>query len=227
MKEEALQKINKMGKVGYILTKICKIFIIIGIVCLVVAGCIVAALPKGFVQITTSEHTVTAVEMKTIGQTVTPQMLQNLQSDDNVVSISINGVEVEGANMTVEDEVITVDQTSEDSTYDIHSSFWKFFVAAIMLGFVLASFIFANKLCKAVETCSTPFEENVIKAMKYFAYSLIPWVFNENFDLELFNKDFSVVGINLTMVIVVLAVLALTYIFQYGAMLQQESDETL
>lgn len=230
MKEEALQKINKMGKIGYILTKICKIIVIIGIVCLIVASVIVIALPKNAVTMGTSEHIVTEVDMKAFGKTLTPEMIQSIQSNSSngeyQTSFQVNGIEVGGDTVTFDNDVIHFEGSSEMEMTDLHSIFWRFLVLAIELGFVLATFIFAEKLCKAIQTCATPFEENVIKHMKYFAYSLIPWIFG-NTSVDVFVSDFSVAGINLPMVIVVLAVLTLTYIFQYGALLQQESDETL
>ena len=61
-------------------------------------------------------------------------------------------------------------------------------------------------------------EESVTKAMKHFALSLlIPFVFMiaENGIL------------NLSVFLAILAVIIFSYIFSYGAKLQQESDETL
>ena len=74
--------------------------------------------------------------------------------------------------------------------------------------------------------------ENVIKKMRGFAYSLIPWVIlnstSRSMIDSLLNGKLNVqVSLDITMLIIVLIVLALVYIFQYGAMLQQESDETL
>ena len=44
---------------------------------------------------------------------------------------------------------------------------------------------------------------------------------------EAFLDNALVLGIDLKMVFVILVILALTFIFKYGAILQQESDETL
>lgn len=226
MKEEALKKINKMGKVGAVITNIFKVFIIIGIVCMIIVGIGMVVMPKGFIKYTYKQEINAEVDMQAIGQTLSPEVLENMHSDNDSVTFSVNGVPIEGESVTADGDVLVVNQSNNAVEFDIHDAFWRFFVIAIELGFGLVSFIFAHKLCKAVETCITPFEENVIKSMKRFSYSLIPWVFN-GLSEDVFSSNYHLIEINLTMVIVVLAMLALTYIFQYGAILQQESDETL
>ena len=80
--------------------------------------------------------------------------------------------------------------------------------------------------------CQTPFEENIIKKLQYLAYSLIPWAFftsvSDSMTSGMMTGNVQVnVGVNLGMVLVIVIIFALTYIFKYGAVLQQESDETL
>ena len=92
--------------------------------------------------------------------------------------------------------------------------------------------IFAGKVCKAFRDCQSPFEENVIRRMQYFAYSLIPTVLLESvvagsIGYFLGNTDGIGVNLNVSTILVVLVVFALVYVFKYGALLQQESDETL
>ena len=96
----------------------------------------------------------------------------------------------------------------------------------------LVSMIFAGKVCKAFRDCQSPFEENVIRRMQYFAYSLIPTVLLESvvagsIGYFLGNTDGIGVNLNVSTILVVLVVFALVYVFKYGALLQQESDETL
>ena len=89
---------------------------------------------------------------------------------------------------------------------------------------------FIVKLCKEFKTCETPFSEGVIKRIKQVGFSLIPWCIM--YPTAEAAANFMVsnnlnISIDIGMIIMVLVVLALAYIFQYGAMLQQESDETL
>ena len=64
------------------------------------------------------------------------------------------------------------------------------------------------------------------------AYSLIPWAFFTTVSDGMVTgmmtgKTQFNVGVDLGMVLVIVIIFALTYIFKYGAVLQQESDETL
>jgi hypothetical protein len=91
---------------------------------------------------------------------------------------------------------------------------------------------FASSLCKAFRDCETPFEDNVIKKMQNLAYSLIPWVFvsaaTDSVVSSLTTNMVAITfGIDFGVVLIILIVFALVYIFKYGAVLQQESDETL
>ena len=66
--------------------------------------------------------------------------------------------------------------------------------------------------------CDSPFEAKVLKAMKAFAYSLIPWAI---------LKAGSGSASSLSAIIFVLVAITFAHIFNYGAQLQKESDETI
>ena len=68
--------------------------------------------------------------------------------------------------------------------------------------------------------------------MTSFAFSLIPWVFLSSLVNSVSNSITTggphvSLSINLGMILIILVIFALTLIFKYGAVLQQESDETL
>ena len=93
-------------------------------------------------------------------------------------------------------------------------------MALIALSLLILSIIviFGKRLAKALETCDSPFEDNVLKKMKAFGFSLIPWA--------LYKLIVGNLG-GITTVIFVLVVLLFISVFNYGAKLQRESDETL
>ena len=100
----------------------------------------------------------------------------------------------------------------------------------LQMAVAIVTITFIIKLCKEFKTCETPFSNDVIKRMKQVGYSLIPWCFT--YPTAEAAANFMVsnnlnLSIDLGMIIMVLVVIALTHIFKYGAMLQQESDETL
>ena len=96
-----------------------------------------------------------------------------------------------------------------------------------------ASVYFFGNLAKAFRYCVSPFDANVIDAMRKFAYSLIPWVVLDSVTATAASGLGGSLGnsvninINLGMLFMVLVVFGLCYVFRYGAVLQQESDETL
>ena len=105
-------------------------------------------------------------------------------------------------------------------------------VATVAMGLLLVIFCFGEAMCKAFATCETPFEENVIKKMNHLAVALIPWGIispmlisaMEGFMQGGLHLDFT---IDMGLVVIVLIVFLLVHVFKYGAILQQESDETL
>ena len=97
---------------------------------------------------------------------------------------------------------------------------------------LLITLIFAGKLCKAFRDCESPFEENVVKQLNALAFSLLPWVvldsLTESVTESIFTNTFNLfIGVDLGMVMIIFFIFVLAYIFKYGAVLQQESDETL
>ena len=146
----------------------------------------------------------------------------DLQTDVNQVPI---GIKTEGGKIIADGAAAMTHITMRRLTGTL-------IVALITLAMSLVTVVFIRSLCKAVESCASPFEDNVIRRMTALAYSLIPWCIISSLSNSVFTSVFSNkvninLGIDLGMVFVVLVVLALAYIFKYGAMLQRESDETL
>ena len=54
MKEKAIKRINKLGKIGGIVAKIARIFMIVGAAALLIGGIILMCVPKDFLNITVS-----------------------------------------------------------------------------------------------------------------------------------------------------------------------------
>ena len=105
-------------------------------------------------------------------------------------------------------------------------------VLALNITMVMVTLCFISSLCKAFRDCESPFEENVVRKMRNLAYSLIPWaifstITNSVADSLLMNKVSVNFTVDLGVIMIVLVVFVLVHIFKYGAMLQQESDETL
>lgn len=135
--------------------------------------------------------------------------------------------------MNVNNDNISVDLSGRYVDFSLHNLVWVMLFTFLYLAMTLTTLFFIGFLCKAFQNCESPFEQNVIKKMKTLAYSLIPWAILSTVSgavTRIFLKDgihMGDFGIDLRVVMTVLIILALAYIFQYGAILQQESDETL
>lgn len=232
MKNEKIKKINTLGKVSRILLIIMMVACIIGIVVCLAGSVIVLALPAddlfqangtASVQMTVDEGTdfFVANDFIKIGG-IKVSRLQKLK-DENI-SVEFFGTKLD---MKVN---VNCTENGEKNVYDItadldglNGNSFKISLAMTCLGgallcaLTLIPIIFGGALAKAFEKCESPFEESVSKAMKNFGISLIPLA------LMYLCSD----GINMTMALLVIAIIIFSYIFSYGAQLQQESDETL
>ncbi len=216
-----VKRINNLGKVSKIILIIMRIACIVGIVLTIVGGIVVlATFPTGSTAITSNG---TASYEMTADTNRLPSSISFFENED----ITNESFKLFGTKFTLKDNIAVNDGIK---TYTLNAEFdspnstlFKYgivgvcFAATVYAAFTLIVVIFAGKLAKALEKCQSPFEESVTKAMKHFAFSLIPVGFT-------FVTNGS---INLTMVLIILAVIIFSYIFSYGAKLQQESDETL
>lgn len=223
MKNDNIKKINGLGKVMRIILNIAKALMIVVSVCVLIAGiAIVGFLPSDVVKSTGSFVWQTVEDDTNLPSVFGGTIIEMEEGKD---SIDILGFTAE----------YQTDITSSDggdvTTYDTTGSFTlsdarilKILLAVlfgaielICITFIIALF-FGARLAKALEKCESPFEDNVLRAMKAFGFSLIPWAL-----INFSSGNAS----GLAVVIIVLVVMLFAYIFNYGAQLQKESDETL
>lgn len=248
MKEQAIQKINKVGKISYVIAVIAKIFVIIGLVVTLVAavGCFV--MPKDGIKMTMAGNMEVAVDFAAMGGEITEEdiaeaqamtagtdiMVEDVQVGmvDGEFGFSVVGQEYELVDSQVNGNVMTMLWASNGRTFSLRDMTVVWLIASLAMIMTIVTITFVEKLCKAFRDCESPFEENVIKKMQNLAISLIPWTIVSSITNSVkdsfLNGGVSVsLTVDLGVVLVVLIVLVLVYIFKYGAVLQQESDETL
>ena len=231
MKEQAIQKINKIGKISSVVALICKILVGVGIGALILATIVCVVIPKESVQIVSTEKVEVAVDYSKFDSWMDEAKIKK-QIEAGTEELLINGEEVVAEDVEIVGNRIRVTQENEQYVLDIHEMSGMLIVLALMLVLVMISLVFAGGLCKAFRDCQSPFEENVIKKMQNFAYSLIPWAIISSVADSVSNSIMGhKVAINLSVdlgvVLIVLVVFLIVHIFKYGAVLQQESDETL
>lgn len=214
-------KINTLGKAGRILLIFLRIACVMGIVCFVIAAVGINTIPKD--DVITSKGTI-SYETIVDNNRLPDHVSSGLEDTENTEET----IDFLGTILSVKENLVT-DNGIEDYTFSMSfdakntsAMILSFTIAmicgALFLGLTLIVVIFGGKLASALEKCSSPFEESVTKSMKKFAFSLIP-----------IATVYCIIGqqASLSMIVIVLAMIAIAYIFSYGAELQKESDETL
>ena len=241
-KESAIGKINKVGKIGTVIITILKVLLIIGMVVTVVRSVLLYIIPD---DIFTADMTMN-VDMKIdmasfVSKDDKIETWEEQNIEETLKKEFANDPETNGTNGDMKLEVLDCDGYAisvrgimDVMKISLHRC--AFGVAALLI-YLIASFVsvmFAGRLTKALRDCRTPFEETVIKALKCFAYSLIPWAFISCIVDNIGNRIWSMsympqfsFSVNVSIILIVIVVLGIAYVFQYGAVLQQESDETL
>lgn len=218
MKNEITAKINKVGRIGRIIAKIMKgVSLACAIVLLVCTLIVCLFIPEE--------------DLKFNG---TAQGLITYNTEST--AFSIDGLETGHKSFFGAELDAVVDETKNTAkegfnNIDISLSAEKVtakqvkivfgtigFGAVLLLASIYVIFIFVVKLCKALEVCQSPFEADVLTAVKKLGYSFAPYVV-----LTILFNGLSGISVIMT----VLVVLLFVYIFSYGAELQQESDDTV
>lgn len=236
MKENAILKINQIGKVSSIFTTIAKILTGIGFVLCLITAIAFAAIPEDFLTMKISGDAVIDMNLGAIGKAFDASDVEEFEQESDALG---NGISfyINSTNYTVKAKAATEDSlqleaVSEDTTMNLHNLVWVMLMGTLSLGMTMVTLFFIGALCKAFRNCTSPFEENVTKKMQNLAISLVPWAFLTSITDALAQSYFTgkfqfAMGIDLNMVLIILLIFVLAYIFKYGAVLQTESDETL
>lgn len=235
-KNGAINSINKMGKIGSIILTICKIFAIVIMSVMLVVGVILLFMPKDLVNLRISGTVDTIVNVNELdleeGEDVTTGAEEALLEKYGI-GLTINGTSYGTEEVVVTDEgTIELRADAGSRILDMRDFAMICFFAAITLLLLAITLTFAEKLFKAFKVCETPFEETIVKAMKRMAIAMIPWSVMNTFADSLINSMFSnqtniILAVDAGVLFVVFIIFMFAYIFKYGAILQQESDETL
>ena len=233
MKNEAVVKINKMGTFGLVVSRIWFIFVCIGLV-----GCLLGMvgtvfLPNNFIQVQMDGSAVMNVNIpESWGSGLEHKTNEEFQeafagkfiAGDDGASVSLTEASLEG-------NTIKLSGNGELYTFDFGKIRYAIVFAMINIIVVGVTAFLACRLCKSVRDCETPFAEGVIRNIQYVAYSLIPWCLMDSASgavpAILFHTGEIGFSINFSKLFICLIILAIAYIFKYGAKLQQEADETL
>lgn len=236
MKPATIEKVNGLGKAGYILATITKVVLIIGLVVLVPAAVICFAIPTELYTVRFDAQAAIDVNCGTLG--ITAEELSDRQLSyalDNINSagyMSVDDMELLLDGVSVSGDTITFSGSGNAKGYGIGQIRTVLVLGVLSLALYLVCTFFVAGFCKALSRCASPFEPELVKKMQTLAWATLalPIVssLTESVPNNMLTGTVDIqISIDLMEVILVLAMFALAYIFKYGAQLQQESDETL
>ncbi len=232
-KETAIKKINKMGSIGRVISTILIVILILGDIAAVLGIAALAIIPDGLVSVKGSTELRMDVNPAVAGGTADASITDHILEGGH---FSVGGFEFV-KEKAQNDGLISYVVNPYTSSIDIKNFISIVAATAGVITMALINFFFIRSLCNAFKNCTSPFEDNVVKKLRNLAFSLIPWTVLGSLTSILSGAAFSTfmmgskqrftVSIDLSMLLVVAIILMLSYIFKYGAVLQQESDETL
>lgn len=143
-----------------------------------------------------------------------------------------NDYEYRLTDIILDNDIVKIVGTTEEEAFDIQDISLMFFGLGVWLAIEMAVLYYVIKICKFLSVCETPFHENMSMLLKNFNIALIVLTVYASFGDSLINSiakgRFAVtMDIDMISILAVVMVFGLSVIFKYGAMLQQESDETL
>ena len=220
-----VSKINKIGLIGQIVFTILKVLLIIALIGTIFASVVMALIPDDtFILTVNGEANIDVhVGFDYVDKADVASAVKKVNFKAFGTNFTVSGVKYDES-----DVYATV--SAENMVFTPRSLVWPIIAGGMYVLGLLITVWFSGALCTSLKKCHSPFEENVIKKMRNFAFSLIPWIVLSSITGSVATSSFGGgfnVSINLGTVIIVLAVFALVFIFKYGANLQKESDETL
>lgn len=219
MKNENVAKINKLGKISRIFINVLRVFVIIGLVIVPIAGAIVMTIPNDSIKATGSGTAQIVVEDSELMGKLVDIRCEETDLDAKFWGMNIKWLVNEERDADNNRVVNFEGEIKELSVKQIKlMAIFTAIAAEVFLVCLLIALSFGKKLAIALENCNSPFEEEVLRRMKGFGIALAVWA----------GIVFIIGGVSgIGAVFVVLIVLLFISIFKYGAQLQQESDETL
>jgi hypothetical protein len=227
-------KINNIGTVGYIFS----IILIVGVICAMVANGIgiaaASSVSKENVNVKVDSNisiTSSSNILSVLDNFIGVDGVDKLSDIEENSTVKVNDNKIDSISLEKDGDAYIVNVKQDDVSFTAGRLIAALVVTFIYLAGILVMVEMLKKLMKEFKTCDTPFSEPIIKRMKAFAFSLIPYavlsMFCESFWGYFMAGDSFDLNLSITKVFIIVFVFFLCMIFKYGAELQQQSDETL
>lgn len=230
MREKKLKEIHNFGKIGYIITTIAMILVIVSLVIMTVL--------LGVSHKVYREIPIERLDVKSgiNAEAVISKELTKEQIEDLPLNVIFDEMEVKFEDLDVNNtdgKTIVSYQGDRTKTLEIPSlvKYMAFPLVALLI-VIINIYLFRN-IFKRLRDDRTPFTHEMVNTLKVYAVSLAPWMFTEGVyevfknTMLLKNSDYYSFTINFTPIFYLCLVLVLSKIFEYGVDLQVENDDTV
>ena len=235
MKEKVIRKINNVGRISYVIVWGIGILLTIGMIISLILTVVCFKLPEDTLRTVLNGELNLSVNYENLGfedeQLKVGESEQVSSPIEEFGDFSIvmgekkyhlNELEYGEGNLLMRAKIENMELNMRDIAILCLGVFLE-------IGMTLITLCFVGSLCRAIRKCESPFEKNVVRKIKNLAIVLLPWSILSSVittAMENWTKGIIYVGISIDLGLILLLVV-LIYIFKYGAVLQQESDETL
>ena len=225
MKTEIIAKVNKIGNVGLIITRICQVCLWIGVVACILSGIVLSFIPDDMIAIHMEHKATVEVNMPEIAGTLTENGKSNTTWGDVESSLKVDGMEYGVVDVRQTEKGVEIEADTDAYTIHFRSIANTVFLAAVYGVVCLVVMHFVGVVCKKFKECDTPFSDDIVTALRNLAISLIPMTVFSTLTESVMNSIITgnvniVLGVDLTTVLMILLIILLYMIFRYGTMLQ-------
>ncbi len=233
MKNSNVKKINVAGLIGYIIS-------IILIVCVIIGTAAIGICLAGAIAISDNDVNVkiaTNINVNSTGD-ILKELAPYISFDgiEDLKDLTDNNVEISDSDISElsvkeEDGGIIIDAKTNEINISMKKIIIALASAFIYLLAVSITLHMVKALMKALKNCETPFLAGVVIKMNHFAISLVCTVVIKiicsGFWSNLTTGFSYKVNIDLANILLVAVIYILTVVFKHGSGLQKEIDETL
>lgn len=233
-KELILEKIRKFGTIGYRFSKILMILSGVLLFISLLTTIFFSLIKRDAIVFRSSGQEI--IEVNISGMPIKEEGLEERKQEiidrGTTFPNMRNDYEYRLTDIILDNDIVKIVGTTEEEAFDIQDISLMIFGVGVWLAIEMAVLYYVIKICKFLSICETPFHENMSMLLKNFNIALIVLTVYASFGDSLINSiakgRFAVtMNIDMISILAVVMVFGLSVIFKYGAMLQQESDETL
>lgn len=226
MREKKLENIRRFGNYGYIFSTIALVFVIALFVIVMIFSISYGKEFKSIEKLSIKNGVRTDIKLK-----------DGVSKDDfkkSPINIIFDGIDIdldEAEYKTSEGGTVAVIKGQKNKEFDFsHITNYLIYIAISFFVAIINILLFRS-IFKTLRDDASPFNLNIVKKLKIFAISIVPWMFLGNIfeylrTKSMFYFDYTL-SIDLNSLFYISIVYVLAKIFEYGVDLQVEIDDTV